>query len=157
MGERMKTKPKTRKAPAASHPDAHLLRLGAKFDRLHAEWLPLNTKERLLGSIFHDEVERRGISADRQYKAWCKLRDETGYEAAIGATNDVLKLIDDVIGRIYATRPTTIAGIVVWARAVRFNVDLSKPSTAPAEDQDWDFFAMNNFVATLERLAEETP
>jgi hypothetical protein len=56
-----------------THPDAALLRLGQEFERLHAEWLPLDAES----TRCHDLFERL-LSIEACRAEWERLSEETG-------------------------------------------------------------------------------
>jgi hypothetical protein len=138
--------------PNGLHPDAELIRLGAEFDRLHAEWLSHLLEMQRMEQDFEDEAKRRNLDCRRQFVAWMTLRKETGYEAAICVNDHALDLIDDVVKRIYSSSPATFAGVLLWAKAVRFSVHLGHPRIFPDDDLDPDFVAMKNFIDVIERF-----
>jgi hypothetical protein len=150
-------------AAASSSPDAHLLRLGAEFDRLYAAWLPIHAEVERLDKEFEKEWAKKGLSIDENLEparymqcriaAWRQLQNEIGVDAALSGEDAACKLLDAVTKKIRGTPATTIVGLAVKARALRFDTHLSTQCDLQEKDQDWPERVMSQFIAEIERLA----
>src|SRR5262245_1741848 len=85
------------------HPDAELLRLGYEFSRVRAAWLPIYADMWKLHSRSLEEWEKRGLSIDENFAAFCQLREEMGVEAAIEANDKELERVDAAAAKIRET------------------------------------------------------
>lgn len=140
-------------ATASSSADAHLLRLGVRFDHLHAAWLPTLAEAEWLNGLFEEEWAKQGLSMFENIAAWEQLRKDMGVEAAIDAEDAAWQLVGALTKKIRETPAKTFAGLAVKARALRFDAHLSTQCDLPEKDQDWPEEVMNQFVAETERLA----
>jgi hypothetical protein len=84
---------------------------------------------------------------------FCEWGEDAGIKAATDAAERAADPIDAVTAKIRETPAKTLAGLADKARALRYDTALSKQRDLPEEDQDWDAWAMNQFVAEIERLA----
>jgi hypothetical protein len=138
---------------ASSSTDAHLLHLGAEFDRLHAAWLPTHAEAGRLNGLFEQEWAKKGLSIADNVAAWDQLRIDMGLDAAIEVEDAEWNFVCVVTKKIRETPAKTFAGLAVKARALRFDAHLSTQCDLPPKDQDWPEQVMNEFVAEIDRLA----
>lgn len=142
---------------ASPVPDAELLALGEAFDRAHAVWLPLHLEAERRSAAFEKECERRGPDCRYPAREWFELRYDMAVEPARMAAGEVLEKLDALSERIRKTPAEGLTGLAVKARVLKVELSLDKQDDLPADEQDWDVFVMNDFIAELERLAGIPP
>jgi hypothetical protein len=142
-------------AAAGADRDAELIRLGAEFDRIYAEYLPLYEEVGRLGGIFEDAVDELelNIGGKADFAVWRHLRIETGYEGAIIAAEAVGCRIDPLANRVFEIPAASIAGLAVKARYAQFYNHSIDKIKVPARDQDYDVFVLCELVRDIQRLA----
>jgi hypothetical protein len=140
-------------AALASHPDAELLRLGAEFDRIHAEYRVADDEATQIDDEFHDRTGLTPTPDKDAFELWARSRIEYGVDATIEISDALFLRVDAVTEKIRAVLAKTFAGVAVKARALRFNTHLHTQTSLPSDEQDWPERMMNLFVAEIEWFA----
>jgi len=146
--------------------DAELVRLGAEFDRLYAEWLGLEQEAYRLDDLVSEqidiqEVARSGVRGSQwteRCKEWNALRIRTGCEAAITTAEAKAEVIDALSKRIRAIPAVGIAGIAVKASLLAFEClgvfdQLYFWNGGRYEDADLDTERLHRFVTEMRTMA----
>lgn len=141
-------------ALADTAPDAELVRLGSAFDRAHAAWLPRWQEWQRLDDEWRATLKARGVNFHSHGEAavWA-IQAEIGAEAA-GAANDLaLSEVERLADEIRALRATTVAGLAVKARVMRFDAVSMHQLVKPNNQRNHDAQAVIALVAEIEELA----
>lgn len=119
-------------ALAAAGEDANLLRLGADFDRLVAEWVPLQIEaDRCEEGVISAGLQRGWFTLDWKNRASlvmghfddvCELDRRSGLNAANEAAEKAATRVDEVASAAATLTPQTLAGLAVRARCARWHM-----------------------------------
>lgn len=134
--------------------DADLVRLGAEFDRAYSAWLPVRAESKRMYQLWRDTLTERGMSLREHGLDACEaVSCEIGADQARDANQVALDQLDRIGERIREIEPTSIAGLVAWAKATRFDVITPDALLKKTEDLDWDDQCLIAFLGQVERLA----
>ena len=131
--------------------DAELIRLGAEFDRLHAEWLPAVSEWNRLFGVAHEVWKAKNIPwSEDEFLA---VRDETGATAASDREDAALSSLEDIAEKIRELPASGFAGLAVKARVLRYDSFKNGDFAVPEVDMDWGPKCFHQFAAEIDRLA----
>ena len=148
--------PKSATTSVSARPDARLLKLGAKFNEAYSRWVPLCNKMREAEASFIDAYKREYGDSDRTFKKAWALPEAAQFLAASEINNKAIEVCNDLSNEIREIPATTIAGLAVKARVVRFDTFSPWEFTDPPEDMDWGPKVFPDFLAEIDRLASGT-
>ena len=156
-------------APVAALPvlagavdDVDLLRLGADFDRLVAEWVPLQIEaDRCEQGVISEGLQRGWFTLDRKNRASlvmghfddvCELDRASGLNAANEAAEMAALRVDAVASAAATLAPQTVAGLAVRARVARWHLS-ARAFLGEAPEDDFPREAAHAFFELVEGFA----
>lgn len=83
---------------------------------------------------------------------WLRLRQQA-CGAAIEEAHEAATAVEAIAKQIRTTPVTTIAGLMVKAKCLPFEMSVAAKPDTPREDWDWDVECLYAFIDELERLA----
>jgi hypothetical protein len=139
--------------------DDELIRLGAEFDRLHAQYLPLNRLALERGCVFRDRIvaigdnQRRALSIEEIGQ----IQDECGLTAPNRQAHEIADRLDALTKAIRALPATTPQGFYAKVRAASFDCGFSHAfaDQSPAE-MEYDIGCFFQLLEDAKRFAETT-
>ena len=131
--------------------DAELIRLGAEFDRLHAEWLPALSEWNRLFGVAHEVWKAKNIPFSLEEVL--AVQDETGATAASEREEAAINSLENVAEKIRELPASGFAGLAVKLRVLRYDNFSNKDFAVPEVDMDWGPRAFHQFAAEIDRLA----
>lgn len=132
--------------------DAELIRLGEEFDRLYAEWLPINAERKRLAAIQSTAWEAAGTPFS--IKAWVDSCDACGLTPAEDANDAAMDRLDALAATIDATPAHSLAGIATKLRVIRYVAFSGRVLDRADDDLDWDVLCFVRVQREVEALAE---
>jgi hypothetical protein len=149
-------------ALAAAGDDADLLRLGADFDRLVAEWVQLQIEaddreqivisEGLQRGWFTLDWKNRARLVKEHFDDVCALDRASGLNAANDAAEKVAVQVDAVASAAATLPPRTAAGLAVRARCARWHLS-ARAFLGEFPEDDFPLEATHAFLDLVESFA----
>ncbi|QIB32673.1 hypothetical protein [Ancylobacter pratisalsi] len=137
-------------------PDAELIRLGAEFDRLYSEWLPLWRRWSDFESVTRTEALAFAGKATSVWERYCQVSNANGCAEATAANDAASDKVTEVAGRIRQLPARGIHGLYVKARVVLFESFATGSHDSVAdEDMDWEVLCYVQFLREIASLAGE--
>lgn len=138
-------------ASDTAHPDVELIRLGADFDRLHADLLLVIKEQQPIHDAFEDAVEKfEGRGCRQPVGGWSDLRKEVGVEAAIKRENDAFDHADEIAAQVRAIPARTIVGFAIKLKVLAYDCGLSHRPDAPDEEIEWPETCFHDLIREAE-------
>ena len=136
----------------AADGDAELLDLKRQLDCLMATWRPVWRGCNGLHDKWLQVVREREVELSEANAATLKaIQDEVGYTTAEAANSALIDQMQGLADRIWNTSPTSLAGLMAWVSAARFDClsirDILEPEKAEFSDR-----RLIQFLAEAERL-----
>jgi len=131
--------------------DAELIRLGAEFDRLQAEWLPALSEWNHFYGVAHEAWKAKNIPFSEE--EFFAVQDETGATAASDREDAALSSLEDIAEKIRELPAEGFAGLAVKLRVLRYDNFSNEDFDMPEKDMDWGPRAFYQFAAEIERMA----
>ncbi|MEQ1952473.1 hypothetical protein [Mesorhizobium sp. CN2-181] len=142
--------------PNDADADAELLRLGAEFERLYKEWIPLWHESERTHDVWWQTFEARGLTWNENQEAIFAVSHEVGNEHAANVSNAALDKVNETAERIRATEPQTLAGLAVWAKVAKFEsmpMSVASVQEITANELEWEHECLLKFFDQVDRMA----
>jgi len=145
-------------AEVAKNPDAELFRLGAEFDRLRAEYLPLEAESQRCLQAWLEQCNQRGVSLDVDQASGERIAQQVGSVDADARTIPVERAFHATIEALLMMPAATLAGLAIKAKVIRLAVlfqdhDEEEPTEEEYLRLDWHEEVPMRFLFEVERLA----
>jgi hypothetical protein len=144
-------------APSASVlDDQELVRIGEDFDRALANWRKVHAEyNEAYKGLFEPAMQAipRGLPEAEFMARYEACFDDTGFAPYQEANEMALDLVDEYADRIREIPASSLVGLTVKMRVLRYDLEYALKLESPAHQEELEVEYFNAFQAELGRLA----